>query len=73
MEETIKQIKQIFNLWNIRHITVKDFLQHLGKSPGLKLILGSLGFWALLRLFIKVSIGLHLIAFLLRLIAYVTG
>jgi hypothetical protein len=53
-------------LWDMRHLTVDEFLKKLSANPELKLLLTVVGGWFVLRWVIGLWIGVHVIYFIYR-------
>lgn len=62
-----KNIKEKLNrLWEMRNVTVEEFLEILSKNSDLKFLLTTVGMWFLLRWVIGLWIGVHAIYFVYR-------
>ena len=53
-------------LWEMRNLSVGDFLAALNQYPALKYFLTTAGIWFVLRLFIGLWIGVHAIYLVYR-------
>ncbi len=54
------------DLWDLRHLTVNEFLSKIASHPDLKFLLTSVGIWFLVRWLIGLWIGGHVIYFVCR-------
>jgi len=53
-------------LWDMRHLTVDEFVSKISVHPDLKFLLTTVGAWFLLRCVIGIWIGAHVIYFVYR-------
>ncbi|RDI41125.1 hypothetical protein AQULUS_24140 (plasmid) [Aquicella lusitana] len=54
-------------IWEMRHLTVEECLSTISNNSDLKFLVTTVGIWFLLRWFIGIWIGAHLIYFFYRL------
>jgi hypothetical protein len=60
-------------LWDMRNLSVDEFLQKISIHPDLKFLLTTVGAWFLLRWIIGIWIGAHVIYFIYRIFNLVLG
>lgn len=60
-------------LWDMRHLTVDEFLKKISAHPDLKFLLTSVGVWFVLRYVIGLWIGAHVLYFVYRIFNLVLG
>lgn len=65
--------KSLKDLWGMRHLTIKDFINRLSAYPDLKFFLTAVGIWWFARTVITVTIGLNVIYYICRLFNLVLG
>lgn len=61
MEE--KQQSFINQLWEMRHLSVEECIQHIKKNPDVKFILTTAGFWYLTRKLLQLFVTANAIYF----------
>lgn len=66
MNQIDKATVKVKTLWNMRNLTVDEFLELLSKHPDLKFLLTTVGAWFLLRSVIGIWIGVHVLYFVYR-------
>lgn len=61
------------DLWQMRNLTVGDFIDGISKNPNLRFLITAVGFWWMARLVLAITIGANVVYYLLRISRLVLG
>lgn len=63
----------VTEMWNMRNMSVRDFIEGIKKHPDLKFFISVVGFWWLMRTAFVITIVANVIYYLLRIFDLVLG